>query len=110
MQKLHSEFKGPNFEAISISLDGGEMTDTTREDVVRFVNRATIGWKVLFDDTGMDNVAAVAYGVKTLPMHILIDQAGVVRKIVVGADWHNQMALRIRRLLKDKPATVVIGQ
>jgi peroxiredoxin len=79
LRELRARFAGSGVSILSVSLDGGENTDTTIEDVHRFVKRERVDWPVLFDDTGTDNAAAAAYGVTTLPAYVVIDQAGVVR-------------------------------
>ena len=99
-RELYKRFKGASFEAISISLDGGENTDTTVEDLARFVRRARIDWTVLFDDTGKDNLAAASYGVENLPAHFLVDKSGIIRSIVRGQTDSRQIRNQIRELLR----------
>jgi peroxiredoxin len=72
IKQLRSRAATPSdLVVISISLDGGENTDTTREDVVRFVREEQVDWPMLFDDTGMENSVARSYGVEVLPAYIL---------------------------------------
>jgi thiol-disulfide isomerase/thioredoxin len=79
LRELRTKYAGSPVSILSISLDGGENTDTTIEDVHRFVKRERVDWPVLFDDTGTDNSAALAYGVTALPAYVVIDQSGVIR-------------------------------
>jgi len=102
LRKLRRAF-GANLAVISISLDGGENTDTTREDLVRFVRQEKVDWPVLFDDTGADNSAALVYGVERLPAYVLIDQSGIVRLITHGAGVSRAIEIEIRSLLAALP-------
>lgn len=102
LRKLRRAF-GTNLAVISISLDGGENTDTTREDLLRFVRQEKVDWPVLFDDTGTDNSAALAYKVERLPGYVLIDQSGIVRFITHGAGVSRATKIEIRRLLAALP-------
>lgn len=97
LKKLRRKF-GSALLVLSISLDGGENTDTTREDLMRFVRQEQVDWPVLFDDTGNDNTAAVAYGVDRLPAYVLIDRSGVVRFNAVGAGVSKALEREVRRL------------
>ena len=98
LRRLKRQF-GPALSVISVSLDGGENTDTTREDLLRFVKQEKVDWPVLFDDTGTDNSAARAYGVERLPAYVLIDQAGIVRLIRHGAGVSKVIEKQVRSLL-----------
>ena len=102
LRKLKSQF-GTALSLISISLDGGENTDTTREDLLRFVRQEKVDWPVLFDDTGTDNSAALAYGIDRLPAYVLIDQSGVVRFNSHGAGVSRAIEKRVRGLLAAHP-------
>jgi len=102
LRKLKRRF-GRALSVISVSLDGGENTDTTREDLLRFVKQERVDWPVLFDDTGTDNSAARAYGVERLPAYVLIDGAGIVRLIKHGAGVSGVMEKELRRLIANHP-------
>jgi peroxiredoxin len=102
LRRLKRQF-GSALSVISISLDGGDNTDTTREDLLRFVRQEKVSWPVLFDDTGTENSAAVAYGVERLPAYVLIDQSGIVRVITDGANVSNAIEKGIRSLLALHP-------
>jgi peroxiredoxin len=79
LRELRTKYAGSPVSILSVSLDGGENTDTTIEDVHRFLKRERVDWPVLFDDTGTDNAAALAYGVTALPAYVVIDQRGMIR-------------------------------
>jgi peroxiredoxin len=102
MRKLIRSF-GANLSVLSISLDGGENTDTTREDLLRFVRQEKVAWPMLFDDTGNDNSAALAYKVERLPGYVLIDQSGIVRLTTHGAGVSRAIEIKIRSLLAELP-------
>ena len=102
LRKLKRQF-GTALSLISISLDGGENTDTTREDLLRFVRQEKVDWPVLFDDTGTDNSAALAYGIERLPAYVLIDQSGVIRFNSHGAGVSRAIEKKVRGLLSAPP-------
>lgn len=104
LRKIKRRF-GPALSLISVSLDGGENTDTTREDLLRFVKHEKIDWPVLFDDTGTENSAAKEYGVERLPAYVLIDQVGIVRLITVGVDGSRTIEREVRTLMRAVPKT-----
>lgn len=101
LRKLKRRF-GRSLTVISISLDGGENTDTTREDLLRFVRQEKVDWPVIFDDTGTENSAALAYGVERLPAYVLIDQSGIVRFITHGAGVSRAIETQVRSLSKAR--------
>src|SRR5262245_43195284 len=86
IKALYNQFERSKVEIISVSLDGGETTDTTLRDLKNFLATRPVDWPVIFDDTGWDNAIARSYGVNRLPAHIIIDREGVVRFITAGGD------------------------
>ncbi len=86
IKKLYDQFERSKVEIISVSLDGGETTDTTLRDLKDLLTTRPVDWPVIFDDTGWDNAIARSYGVNRLPAHIVIDREGIIRLIAAGAE------------------------
>src|SRR5262245_18116373 len=86
IKELYDHFERSKVEIISVSLDGGDTTDTTVRDLKDFLAARPVDWPVIFDDTGWDNAIARAYGVNRLPAHFIIDRQGIVRLIAAGGE------------------------
>src|SRR5215813_2690163 len=86
IKELYDHFERSKVEIISVSLDGGETTDTTLRDLKDFLAARPVDWPVIFDDTGWDNAIARSYGVNRLPAHFVIDREGIVRLIAAGGE------------------------
>ena len=86
IKELHAKFDRSKVEIVSVSLDGGETTDSTLRDLKGLLADHPIGWPVIFDDTGWDNAIARSYGVNRLPAHIIIDREGIIRLIAEGGE------------------------
>jgi len=102
IKELHGQFERSKFEIISVSLDGGETTDSTLRDLKDLLAKHPVNWPVIFDDTGWDNAIARSYGVTTrLPVHIIIDREGIIRLIAEGGDKIKMREIRsiIQRLI-----------
>ena len=63
----------------------------TRDEVRNYVREHNVDSRVLLDEEG--SVGQV-YGTGAIPMHVLIDKAGIVRNIQVGYD--SRMATQLR--------------
>jgi peroxiredoxin len=86
IKELYDQFERSKVEIISVSLDGGETTDTTLRDLKNLLATHPVDWPVIFDDTGWDNAVARSYGVTRLPAHIIIDREGIIRLIAEGGE------------------------
>ena len=101
IKKLYGQIDRSKFEIISVSLDGGENTDTTIKDLKRLLVEHEVNWPVLFDDTGRENQIARSYDVTELPVHVIIDREGVIRSVAAGKDQKGMEGVRsiIQKLL-----------
>ncbi len=101
VKEICGKFERSKFEIISVSLDGGETTDTTLRDLKDFLARSPVSWPVIFDDTGWDNAIARSYGVNRLPIHVIIDREGIIRLISEGGGKDKMGEIRsvLRRLM-----------
>lgn len=99
-RKLYDRTDRSKVEFVSISLDGGENTDTTLVDLKRFVERQRMNWAVVFDGTGLESAIARDYNVKNLPVNVVIDREGVIRLITRdgGSKGVKQLQVAIDRL------------
>jgi peroxiredoxin len=100
IKQIYSQFDRAKLEIISVSLDGGETTDSTLRDLNDFLARSPVNWPVIFDDTGWDNAIARSYSVNRLPLHVIIDQEGIVRLIAEGGETEALQKIKstLRRL------------
>lgn len=93
LKALKERFGPQDLEIISVSLDGGETTDTTINDLNHLLTAQKVNWPVVFDDTGWDNTVARNYGVNALPFHVVIDRQGIIRAVSNGAEKAELMKL-----------------
>ncbi|HKQ76403.1 MAG TPA: FG-GAP-like repeat-containing protein [Blastocatellia bacterium] len=98
---LYDRFERSKVEIVSVSLDGGETTDSTLRDLKELLANHPVDWPVIFDDTGWDNAIARSYGVNKLPAHIIIDREGIIRLIAAGGDKKKMNEVRsvLQRLM-----------
>jgi peroxiredoxin len=94
IKKLYGQTERSKFEIVSVSLDGGENTDTTIKDLKRLLVEHEVNWPVLFDDTGRENQIARSYDVSELPVHVIIDREGVIRSVATGKDQKGMEGVR----------------
>jgi peroxiredoxin len=101
IKDLQNQFDRSKVEIVSVSLDGGENTDTTLRDLKNLLADHPVDWPVIFDDTGWDNAIARSYGVNRLPAHVIIDREGIVRLIAEGGDKKKLAEIRsaLQRLI-----------
>jgi alkyl hydroperoxide reductase subunit AhpC len=101
IKELYDQFDKSKVEIISVSIDGGENTDTTLRDLKDLLANHPVDWPVIFDDTGWDNMIARSYGVSRLPTHVVIDREGIFRLIAEGGDKKKIQEIRsvLRRFI-----------
>jgi cytochrome c biogenesis protein CcmG, thiol:disulfide interchange protein DsbE len=85
-RRLHG--RGLEILAVNVAQD--------RETVGRFTASLGIGYPVLLD---VEGAAARAYGVKTLPVTLLLDRRGIVRGRIVGEATPEVFEARVGELL-----------
>ena len=73
LKTLYNDFKGKNFEIISISLDSSEII------LKDFINKENIDWKISFSGQGWEDPTVKRYGVNSIPSYWLIDKKGFLR-------------------------------
>jgi peroxiredoxin len=101
VKELYDQFDRSKVEIISVSLDGGETTDSTLRDLKGLLANHPVDWPVIFDDTGWDNAIARSYGVNRLPTHVVIDRDGIIRLIAEGAETKKRLTQRICALAPE---------
>jgi peroxiredoxin len=90
MAKLHKEYADKGLVILSISLDGGAV-----EDVRDFRKEYGMTYTVLM---GTEEVAA-EYSVRTIPMMVVIDKSGKIRKRYLGAGNEEAIESMVKQLL-----------
>jgi hypothetical protein len=63
------------------------------------VTKEQINWPIAFDNKGWDNAIAILYNVTGIPIHVLVDQKGVVR--LVQRSGSAEQMNRIRNMIAD---------
>jgi len=103
IKKIYNQHQRSEFEIIGISLDGGETTKTTLDDLQNFVSKEQIQWLIAFDNGGWDNAIAQMYNITGIPIHIVIDKKGIVRLIERsgGTEKINKIETTIAELIKE---------
>jgi len=88
--KTYEQFKGKNFEIISVSLD------SENENWLNAITKDKITWKQISDLKGQQNDIALKYGVQSVPANFLINPKGVIiDKDIKG----EELNLRLKELL-----------
>jgi peroxiredoxin len=90
MAKLHKEYADKGLVILSISLDGGAI-----EDVRDFQKEYGMTYTVLM---GTEEAAA-EYSVRTIPMMVVIDKSGKIRKRYMGAGNEEAIESMVKQLL-----------
>lgn len=112
MRDLYDELKSEGLEIVGVtgyqgSYSDGDLQvsdisqDRERELTVEFIKKYMINWPVGFSSKGESNPD---YGVRGIPMVVLVDQQGIVREIYIGASMSvkENMEARVRELLANK--------
>ena len=90
MAKLQKDYADKGLVILAISLDGGAV-----EDVRAFQKEQGMNYPVLM---GTEDVAT-QYGVRTIPMMIVIDKTGKIQKRFLGAGNEEAIEKTVRQLL-----------
>ncbi len=91
VKKLNDRFQGKDFVLLGISLD------SDRSALNSYLRKNGIDWPILFDGKGWKNRIAVRYGVNAIPFTVLIDRAGIVRKVGLrGTELENAIAAMVQ--------------
>ena len=87
VKELYSTFKNKGLEIVGVSLDNDK---SAWESATKRLN---ISWPQMSDLKGWDSVAAAAYGVRSIPMTLLLDDKGIIiAKNLRGADLQNKVS------------------
>lgn len=70
--QVYDQFKGKNFEIISVSLDAES------EPWVKAIQKDKLVWPQVSDLKGQQNVIALKYGVQAIPANFLVDPDGKI--------------------------------
>ncbi len=103
IKKIYNQHGRSEFEIIGISLDGGEASKTTLNDLQNFAAKEQVNWLIAFDNGGWDNAAAQTYNITGIPIHIVIDKKGIIRLIGRGGGTEkiNKIETLIDELIRE---------
>ena len=103
IKKIYNRHGRSEFEIIGISLDGGEASKTTLNDLQNFAAKEQMNWLIAFDNGGWDNTAAQMYNITGIPIHIVIDKKGIIRLIGRGGGTEkiNKIETLVAELIKE---------
>jgi peroxiredoxin len=90
MAKLHRDYADKGLVILAISLDGG-----ATEDIRTFQKQHGMTYTVLI---GTEDVAS-QYSIRTIPMMIVIDKSGKIRKRYLGAGNEDEIEKTVKQLL-----------
>ena len=90
MVKLHTDYADKGLVILAISLDGG-----ATEDIRSFQKEHGMTYTVLI---GTEDVAA-QYSVRTIPMMIVLDKTGKIRKRYLGSGNEDDIEETVKKLL-----------
>lgn len=99
IQTLSQKYGKYGFEIVGVNLDEEEPA------IDAFQEKTSLDWRQIFyssrDKRGWNNPAAVYYGVRTVPMLMLVDHTGVTEIVTSNA---SQLEEPLRALLRKKTA------
>ncbi|QDT42233.1 Thiol-disulfide oxidoreductase ResA [Gimesia alba] len=99
IQALSQKYRKYGFEIVGVNLDEEEPA------IDAFQEKTSLDWRQIFyssrDKRGWNNPAAVYYGVRTVPMLMLVDHTGVTEIVTSNA---GQLEEPLRALLRKKTA------
>jgi len=99
IQSLSKKYRKYGFEIVGVNLDEEEPA------IDAFQEKASLDWRQIFysgrDKRGWNNPAAVYYGVRTVPMLMLVDHTGVTELVTSSA---TDLEEPLRALLRKKTA------
>ncbi len=103
IKKIYNRHGHSEFEIIGISLDGGEASKTTLNDLHNFAAKEQMNWLIAFDNGGWDNTAAQMYNITGIPIHIVVDKKGIIRLIERGSGTEriNKIEALVSELIKE---------
>ncbi len=99
IQSLSKKYRKYGFEIVGVNLDEEEPA------IDAFQEKTSLDWRQIFyssrDKRGWNNPAAVYYGVRSVPMLILVDHTGRTELVTSNA---NELEKSLRALLRKKTA------
>lgn len=99
IQALSQKYRKYGFEIVGVNLDEEEPA------IDAFQEKTSLDWRQIFyssrDKRGWNNPAAVYYGVRTVPMLMLVDHTGVTEIVTSNA---GELEEPLRALLRKKTA------
>ncbi|HMR17701.1 MAG TPA: TlpA disulfide reductase family protein [Sphingobacterium sp.] len=88
---IYREFKDKNFEILGVSFDNDFKAWK------KYIDDNKLDWKHISDLQNMNNGAALGYGIKAIPQHVLVNPAGIIVARNLSGDALKE---KLRELLK----------
>jgi thiol-disulfide isomerase/thioredoxin len=79
LKELQSKYSKSKLNIVGINFDN------TKQQANDFLKQNSFPWMQMFDEGGLDSDVAVAYGILTLPVNVIVDKNGKVVK--TGVHW-----------------------
>jgi thiol-disulfide isomerase/thioredoxin len=79
LKELQNKYSKTNLKIVGINFDN------TKKLANDFLTANAFPWMQLYDEGGLDSTVAVAYGILTLPVNVIVDKNGKVVK--TGVHW-----------------------
>lgn len=79
LKELQNKYSKTNLKIVGINFDN------TKQKANEFLTANAFPWMQLYDEGGLDSSVAVAYGILTLPVNVIVDKNGKVVK--TGVHW-----------------------
>lgn len=88
LREVHEEMKDENVKILGINL----IYNDTIEDVEKILEAEAISFPILLDDGS----ASMAYGIRSIPTVVIIDQEGIVTQHKIGPMTHDELVENLR--------------
>jgi hypothetical protein len=79
LRELEQRYSNQGLLVLGVSIDSGN-----RRSVVRFLNRHRVSWPQFHDGRGVSGDLAKAFGVRQVPLAVLLDREGEVASVFSG--------------------------
>lgn len=93
LKRLYDELHSQGFDIVGVSCD------SKKHPVDTYLAEINVAWPMVYSGDGMEDAAAKAYGVNSLPMYFIVDRQGVLR---FSSDYGGEkLEAAIREIVKE---------
>ena len=96
LARMEKRFRANGLRVIGISLD------TEKKAMEDFVREVQMTWPQYFDGHKWDNAIARKFGIRTIPMTVIIGRKGKVRAVQL---FGGKLVMEVREALAGRPST-----